>query len=93
MTKKEFVTIYAEKSGMKTKVEAERALDAFLETVQEALEISNEIAFTGFGKFEVVERAERMGRNPKTGEEIKIEAKKAVKFKAGKLLSDAVAAE
>ncbi|MGL6168136.1 MAG: HU family DNA-binding protein [Fusobacteriaceae bacterium] len=93
MTKKEFITMYAEKSGMKTKVEAERALDAFLETVQEALETSNDVNFTGFGKFEVVERAERMGRNPKTGEEIKIEAKKAVKFKAGKLLSDAVAAK
>ena len=44
--------------------------------------------FIGWGKFEVVQKAERMGRNPKTGEEIKIEAKKTVKFKAGKTLTD-----
>lgn len=63
---------------------------AFLATIEEVLEKGDEISFLGFGKFEVTERAARTCRNPQTGEEMKVEAKKAVKFKAGKALSEKV---
>ena len=58
--------------------------------MEETLKAGEEINFIGWGKFEVVERPARTGRNPKTGEEIKIEAKKTVKFKAGKTLLDKI---
>ncbi len=90
MTKKEFVKIFAEKGGFESKAEAERKLDAFLATVEDVLTSGDEVNFIGWGKFEVSERAARTGRNPKTGEEITIEAKKVVKFKAGKKLNDKV---
>lgn len=89
MTKKEFVENYARKTGLSRKLAGEYA-DSFLETVEEALVSDSGVQFVGFGNFEVKETAERMGRNPKTGEEIKILAKKAVKFKAGKKLQEAV---
>ena len=63
---------------------------AFLATIEEALVKGEEVSFLGFGKFEVTERAARTCRNPQTGEEMKVEAKKAVKFKAGKALKDAI---
>ena len=90
MTKKEFVELYFEKGGFETKVEAEKKAKAFLETVEEALVKGEEVIFTGWGKWEVVEKAERVGRNPKTGEEVVIPAKKAIKFKAGKALEEKV---
>ena len=90
MTKKEFVDLYFEKGGFETKVEAEKKAKAFLETVEEALVKGEEVIFTGWGKWEVVEKAERVGRNPKTGEEITIPARKAIKFKAGKALEEKV---
>ncbi len=90
MTKKEFVKLFAEKGAFESKAEAERKLDAFLATVEDVLTSGDEVNFIGWGKFEVAERAARTGRNPKTGEEIKIEAKKVVKFKAGKKLNDKV---
>ena len=90
MTKKEFVDLYFEKGGFETKVEAEKKAKAFLETVEEALVKGEEVIFTGWGKWEVVEKAERVGRNPKTGEEVVIPAKKAIKFKAGKALEEKV---
>lgn len=90
MTKKEFVDLYFEKGGFETKTEAERKMKAFLETVEEALVKGEEVIFTGWGKWEVVEKAERVGRNPKTGEEITIPARKAIKFKAGKALEERV---
>lgn len=90
MTKKEFVDLYFEKGGFETKTEAERKMKAFLETVEEALVKGEEVIFTGWGKWEVVEKAERVGRNPKTGEEITIPARKAIKFKAGKALEEKV---
>ena len=90
MTKKEFVDLYFEKGGFETKTEAERKMKAFLETVEEALVKGEEVIFTGWGKWEVVEKAERVGRNPKTGEEITIPAKKAIKFKVGKALEEKV---
>ncbi len=93
MTKKEFIALYAEKAKFETKADAERKLDAVLDLFEEVLVKGEEVNFTGWGKFEVKETAERLGRNPKTGEEVKIPAKKVVKFKAGKGLADKVDAK
>ena len=90
MTKTEFVAKIAEKTGS-TKVDADKAVQAFLETVTEALKAGDKVTFTGFGCFEVTEREAREGRNPQTGETMQIKASKAPKFKAGKGLKDAVA--
>ena len=90
MTKKEFVNLYFEKGGFETKADAEKKAMAFLAAVEEALVNGDGVTFTGWGKFEVAERAARTGRNPQTGEEIAIEAKKVVKFKPGKALSEAI---
>ena len=90
MTKKEFAKVLFEKGVFSSKAEAERKFDTVLETVEETLKAGEEINFIGWGKFEVVERPARTGRNPKTGEEIKIEAKKTIKFKAGKSLLDKI---
>jgi DNA-binding protein HU-beta len=90
MTKSEFVGKLAEKTGL-TKADAEKAVNAFLETVSETLKSGDKVTFTGFGSFEVNERAAREGRNPQTGEAMQIKATKAPKFKAGKGLKDAVA--
>ena len=80
----------AEKAELK-KVDAEKAVNAFLETVSETLKAGDKVVFTGFGSFEVTERAAKEGRNPSTGEKIQIKAAKVPKFKAGKGLKDAVA--
>jgi DNA-binding protein HU-beta len=90
MNKAEFVARVAEKTELK-KADAEKAVNAFLETVSETLKAGDKIIFTGFGSFEVTERSARQGRNPKTGEKMQINASKAPKFKAGKGLKDAVA--
>lgn len=90
MTKAEFVGKIAEKTGL-TKADSEKAVNAFLETVTDALKSGDKVAFTGFGSFEVTQRAAKEGRNPQTGETIQIKATKAPKFKAGKGLKDAVA--
>lgn len=93
MTKKEFVAFYAEKAKLQTKAEAERKLDAVLELFEEILIKGEEINFIGWGKFEVKNTPARVGRNPKTGVEVEISAKKVVKFKAGKGLADKVDAK
>ena len=90
MTKAEFVAKIAEKTGS-TKVDADKGVQAFLETVTEALKAGDKVTFIGFGTFEVTEREAREGRNPQTGETMQIKASKAPKFKAGKGLKDAVA--
>lgn len=90
MTKKEFIDLYFTKGEFETKADAERKAAAFLNVIEEGLLKGEEIAFLGFGKFEVVERAARTCRNPQTGKEMKIEAKKAVKFKAAKALSEKI---
>ncbi len=90
MTKAEFAAKIAEKTGS-TKADAEKAVNAFLETITDALKAGEKVVFTGFGSFEVTERAAKEGRNPQTGETIHIKATKAPKFKAGKGLKDAVA--
>lgn len=90
MTKKEFIDLYFTKGEFETKADAERKAAAFLNVIEEGLLKGEEITFLGFGKFEVVERAARTCRNPQTGKEMKVEAKKAVKFKAGKTLSEKI---
>ena len=89
MNKTELVAAMAEKAGL-SKKDAEAALKAFTDTVAEELKKGEKIALVGFGTFEVSERAAREGRNPQTGEPMKIEASKAPKFKAGKALKDAI---
>ena len=89
MNKIELVAAIAEKSEL-TKVDAEKALKAFIDTVTEELKNGGKVQLVGFGTFEVAERAERQGRNPKTGETITIPASKSPKFKAGKALKDIV---
>ncbi len=89
MNKTELVAAMAEKAGL-SKKDAEAALKAFTETVTDELKKGEKIALVGFGTFEVSERAAREGRNPQTGETMKIAACKAPKFKAGKALKDAI---
>ena len=66
-----------------TKADAGRALDATIEAISKALKKGDRLSLVGFGSFSVAKRAARLGRNPQTGKEIKIAAKKVVKFKAG----------
>jgi len=89
MTKAELCAKLAEKSDM-TKADAERALNAILDIVEAELKAGEKVTMTGFGTFQVNDRAARIGRNPQTGAEIKIPASKVVKFKAGKALADAM---
>lgn len=70
-----------------TKVAAKAALDAFTEVVAKAMKKGDKVALVGFGTFSVSQRSARTGRNPRTGEPIKIKAKKVAKFKAGSELS------
>ena len=87
MNKSELVSAIATKADL-SKKEAEAALKAFTEVVAEELVKGEKIQLVGFGTFEVSERAARTGRNPQTGKEMKIDASKAPKFKAGKALKD-----
>jgi DNA-binding protein HU-beta len=89
MNKTELVAAIADKAEI-SKKDAEKALKAFIDVVAEELKKGEKIQLVGFGTFEVAERAARTGRNPQTGEEMKIEASKAPKFKAGKALKDMV---
>ena len=89
MNKTELVANVAEKAGL-TKKDAEKALGAVIESIEEALVEGDKIQLIGFGTFEVKDRAARTGRNPQTGKEIKIAASKNPVFKAGKALKDAV---
>lgn len=89
MNKSDLITSIAEKSNM-SKKDAEKALNAFIESVEEALKGGDKVQLVGFGSFEVRERAERKGRNPQTKEEITIPATKAPVFKVGKALKDEV---
>ncbi len=89
MNKADLVAKVAEKSGL-TKKDAEKAINALVASVQEALVKKDKVQLIGFGTFEVKERAARTGRNPQTGEAIKIAASKAPVFKVGKALKDAV---
>ena len=89
MNKAQLIDAMAEKAGL-TKADAKKALDAFTEATTDALKGGDRVALIGFGTFSVAERGARTGRNPQTGKEIKIPAKKVVKFKAGADLADSV---
>lgn len=87
MNKAELVTALAEKAEV-SKKDAENVLNAFVETVQDAVKADNKVQLVGFGSFESRVRAAREGKNPLTGEKIKIEACKVPVFKAGKAFKD-----
>ena len=89
MTKTELVGKISSEGGI-TKSQAEKAVDGFVSAAADALAAGDKITLVGFGTFSVGERAQREGRNPRTGEKIKIPASKGVKFKAGKALSEKV---
>jgi DNA-binding protein HU-beta len=89
MNKAELVEAMAADAGL-SKADAKKALDGFINTTTKALKKGDRVALVGFGSFSVSTRAARKGRNPQTGKEINIKAKKVVKFKAGADLSDKV---
>lgn len=89
MNKKELVAAIAEKTELK-KADAEKAVEAFAEVVAEELRKGEKVQLVGFGTFEVSERAEREGRNPRNGCAMMIPASRNPKFKAGKALKDLV---
>lgn len=89
MNKGDLIEAVASKADI-TKGQATEAVAAVFDTIQSCLKGGDKAAFVGFGTFQTQERAARDGRNPRTGETIKIAAKTLVKFKAGKALSDAM---
>ena len=89
MNKGELIGAVVEKTGATNK-DAEKITNAVFESITEALAKGDKVALIGFGNFEVRERAAREGKNPQTGEKIKIAACKVPAFKAGKALKDAV---
>ena len=89
MTKTDLIAQVAANTEM-SKKSAEQAVNAVFEALSKAMSEGEKITISGFGTFEVRERAERTGRNPKTGDTIKIAASKNPSFKAGKALKDAV---
>jgi DNA-binding protein HU-beta len=89
MNKAELIESMASDAGL-SKADAKKALDAFVSSTTKALKKGDRVSLVGFGSFSVSERAARKGRNPQTGKEINIKAKKVVKFKAGAELSKKV---
>ncbi|MCC1485564.1 HU family DNA-binding protein [Winogradskyella immobilis] len=89
MNKTDLINSMAENAGI-TKAAAKKALDGFLIDIEGCLQKGNRVSLVGFGSWSVSRRAARDGRNPQTGQTIKIKAKNVVKFKAGSDLSDAV---
>lgn len=89
MTKAELISAVAEKAGLK-KVEAEKAVAAFIDTVTGALKKGDKLSLVGFGTFATAKRAARKGQNPQTGKKINIPAATVPKFKPGKTLKEAV---
>lgn len=89
MNKAELVAAVAEKAEV-SKKDAEKAVNAVLASIEEALARDEKVQLVGFGTFEVKDRAERVGRNPQTKEEIVIPASRVPAFKAGKALKEAV---
>jgi DNA-binding protein HU-beta len=89
MNKQELISAIAGKAGL-TKADAKKGLDATIEAVGEALKAGDKVALVGFGSFSVLQRSARTGRNPQSGKEIKIAAKKVVRFKPGAELSAGV---
>ncbi len=89
MNKNELVTAVAGSTGL-SKSDATKAVDSVFQAITVALKKGDEVRLVGFGTFNVAERAQSEGRNPRTGEKISIPASKLPKFKAGKGLKDAV---
>ncbi len=89
MTKAELISQVAAEAQVK-KVDAEKAVNAFIKTVTGTLQQQGRLSLAGFGTFVVAERKAREGRNPQTGEPIKIGASKVVRFKPGKALKDTI---
>jgi DNA-binding protein HU-beta len=89
MNKAELIDAVANRAGL-SKADAGRALDSTFEAIGKALRKGEKVALVGFGTFAVRKRAARMGRNPKTGDPIRIAAVKTAAFKAGKALKDSV---
>jgi len=89
MTKEELIAGIAKETKI-SKASAEKAINAFTNSVTKALKKGDKLTLTGFGTFSVAKRRARKGRNPQTGNEIKIPAAKVAKFKVGKLLKIAV---
>ena len=89
MNKTEFINAVAEKSGL-SKVDAKKAVEAFVETVSSELKEGGKVALLGFGSFSVAEKSPRKGVNPKTKQPIEIPARKSVKFKAGAELTEII---
>jgi DNA-binding protein HU-beta len=89
MNKQELIEAIASHAEL-TKADAKKAVDAFIGATTAALKKGDRLALVGFGSFSVADRAARTGRNPQTGKEIKISAKKVVRFKAGAELAETV---
>jgi len=89
MTRVEIIEKMAKDAGV-SKAVAQKALDSFIDSIKKTLKKGNKVTLIGFGTFSVGKRAARKGRNPQTGEVIKIKASKAPKFKAGKAFKDAL---
>lgn len=90
MNKAELIAAVAEKTAL-SKKDAEKAVNAAFDTIVETLVAGEKVQMVGFGIFDIKERGERVGRNPKTREEIKIPASKVPFFKPGKAMKDAIA--
>ena len=90
MNKTELIAAVAEKTGL-SKKDSEKAVSAVFDSMTEAMVAGEKVQLVGFGTFDVKERAARVGRNPKTKEEIQIPASRVASFKVGKALKDAVA--
>ena len=89
MNKAQLIDAMASDASL-TKADAKKALDAFINSTTTALKGGDRVALVGFGSFSIAQRSARTGRNPKTGAEMHIPAKKVVKFKAGSELADSV---
>ena len=89
MTKRELIDIVAKKANLTSKA-ARDSVQAFINSIRDALKRGEKVVITGFGTFSVRKRAERIGRNPKTGEKITIAARKAPGFTPGKTLKKVV---
>lgn len=89
MTKADFIDKVADRSGL-SKRDASKAVDAFLDSITDALKQGDAVSFTGFGKFSAQQRAARQGVNPRTGERVQIPAATVPKFSAGSQLKQAL---
>ena len=90
MNKAELISAAAEKAGM-SKKDSEKVINALVETITDTMKKGDKVQLVGFGVFEVKDRPARMGRNPRTKEQIQIPASKVPQFKAGKALKDTIA--